>query len=189
MAAYYYLASSLPMLQLENEPPLTTEEFMSACGNWVSKSELATLERLGLVPSPELAAAGGMAEKWNDWETALRDQLVRTRAGRSADAIDKYVREGCDWYSEIERGIQEAFSRPNPLAREQAIDSLRWKQLDDLETGHQFDIDFLSIYKVKLMLMEKRAGRDAGRGRENLEKIVDEIYQTPEEFQIPADSE
>jgi hypothetical protein len=77
--------------------------------------------------------------------------------------------------SDIDRSIEEVLSVPNPAEREKMLDSLRWKALDDLEFGHNFDFDSLCIYKIKLMLLEKWVGKDQRKGLENLDAILNKI--------------
>jgi len=83
-----------------------------------------------------------------------------------------------DYFSEIDRGVQEAFSAKDPKLKEKILDNLRWKELDNLESGHQFDVTKLCIYKLRLMICEKWINRQIEKGETNLESIVEHFYNS-----------
>ena len=104
MAEYYYLVSSLPDVNWETEPLLRSERFLALCADWLSEAEKNTLEMLSLTPPaprdtsdyfadqsqlPLVSAA--VIKAWYSWETALRNRLVKQRAGAGQE-IDKMLR-------------------------------------------------------------------------------------------------
>lgn len=177
MSEYFYLVSSLPMLKQDEEPVISSDEFLEACSHWLPESEMSLLTQLDLVPdavSPP--SPGSAARKWSDWETCLRNLLAKTRAGKLNRDAANSMREENDFFSDIERGAQDAYSASNPLEREKILDKLRWTQLEDLESGHHFDFDKLCIYRIKLLLREKWTARKKEQGEENLNGIIEKIY-------------
>jgi hypothetical protein len=48
-----------------------------------------------------------------------------------------------------------AILNASPLDAEKALDETRWKALDELATGHYFDLDFLISYALKLRILER----------------------------------
>ena len=58
------------------------------------------------------------------------------------------------------------------------LDLLRWRFLEEMETGHMFDFDGLCIYKLKLSLLEKYRYRKAELGKDNfnlaLKRVINE---------------
>lgn len=183
MSKYYYLVSTLPMLrwftvnhhEWNENIPFSSDDFMARCSGWLSESEFRRLNKLSLIPSEDISSpAGYSAEKWYVWETCLRNKIVKFRVLSSEKDAEKNIRTESDCFSEIDRGVQEAFTASDPIKREKALDLLRWNMLEDIESGHHFDFDKLCVYKLKLMLREKWIGRDEKKGSENLEYILDE---------------
>jgi hypothetical protein len=177
MSEYFYLVSSLPMLKQDEESAISSEEFLDACSQWLKPGELSLIKQLNLAPIANSALSpASAAGKWNNWETCLRNFMTRTRAGKLNRDTANSLREEKDFFSEIERGAQDAFSAPNPLEREKMLDKLRWTQLEDLESGHHFDFDKLCIYRIKLLLREKWTNRKKEQGEENLNGVVEKVY-------------
>ena len=171
MAQFYYLISSLPMLTLDEKPSIDSAKFLDSCNGFVLPEELETLSDLALHPSDSNSC--NVIEEWSNWETLLRNQLVLKRAKQGSE---KYLHEEHDTFSEIVKGVQEAYLKADPLEREDYLDQLRWTRLEDLEVGHEFDFRKLCIYKIKLMLCEKRINRSREKGSENYDDIINTIY-------------
>ena len=60
----------------------------------------------------------------------------------------------------------------DPAERERAVDMLRWRMLDELTWGNEFDFDHICAYRIKLRLAEKYRGRDAKSGRKSFDAAV-----------------
>lgn len=196
MKEYYYLISSLPTLSLDEtnkKLKIDVDEFSQQCLANVSEDELKLIEQISLIPSSTMIEGDddgefltnvnnstsvdtSVAEKWYKWEICLRNAIAKKRAPRSRDLSDILQTE-YDFYSEIERCIQNAYSTNNPLERENMFDKLRWAFLDELENEHQFDFGFLCIYKIKLLLVLKRLQRDESVAYECLESVVENLQE------------
>jgi hypothetical protein len=182
MTQYYYLISSLPMLRQGEEPLFDHYQFLEDCRNWLGKTEFSILEKLSLLPTESSAASGNsLAAAWYRWETCLRNRIARTRKSAFTAEAEDYTLPEEDFFSEVERGVQDAFALSNPLEREKLLDALRWTLIENLEAGHIFDFDRLCAYKLKLMLVEKWQGREQEKGVAGLDKVVDEIYITQDQ--------
>ena len=171
MAQFYYLISSLPMLSLDETPSIDSAKFLDSCDGFVLPEELETLTELALHPSDP--PSDNILEEWSNWETLLRNQLVLKRSKQGGE---KYLHEENGTFSEILKGVQEAYLKADPLEREDYLDQLRWARLEDLEVGHEFDFRKLCIYKIKLMLCEKRMNRGKEKGSTNYDDIINTIY-------------
>ncbi len=171
--AYYYILSSLPMLRKEGPPPISSDFFLYSCAQMVPEKTVKQLSGLKLLPEKENPfGRSSSAVKWYQWETDMRIKLAKFRAvslGR-----EQKNSQGSE-FSDIDRSIEEILSVPNPAEREKMLDGLRWKALEDLEFGHNFDFDSLCIYKIKLMLLEKWVGKDQRKGLENLDATLNRI--------------
>jgi len=94
-------------------------------------------------------------KKWRVFDTALRNELVKIRASRKQVDPLKYTRG--DGYIEpyITRVAMNAYRTPSILEAEKTLDQERWRMLDELATGHYFDLDFLITYALKLLILER----------------------------------
>jgi uncharacterized protein DUF2764 len=178
MAAFYYLVSSLPMLFPGEAPLMSAEEFMLTCTDFLSVIEMDKLRALSLIPPEDYTEFTNPATvDWYDWETCFRNALVHLRGKEKGTEIEKFLREERDFFSEIEKGVVEAFNKSTPLEMEDTLDKLRWDKLNDMEVGHMFDFEKLCIYKLKLMLCEKQTLLNKTKGSDNFDMIVEHIYK------------
>jgi hypothetical protein len=89
-------------------------------------------------------------------------------------APDPYIREGIPVLGP-EAIARNAFHQESPLAGELMIQRGRWGILDELEFGHYFDLERLIVYKLKLEILENKAGIRIPEGKEIYLKIVNNI--------------
>ncbi|MCX5666448.1 MAG: DUF2764 family protein [Candidatus Omnitrophica bacterium] len=147
MSGYYiYLISSLPVLHFGTKPPFGMEKFFSMCAGLISSDDLEALKS-SLKDDGE--------DRYHDFETALRNELVKIRAQRKHLDASKYLRRdgyADGWISHIASG---AYRNPSVIDREKMLDLDRWRFLDELSIGHYFDMDILMIYARKLSILEK----------------------------------
>lgn len=170
--SHYYLASSLLPLRWGSRPPLSSADFLAQCEGQLSAGELAALRAVTLHPPAEREPRGAEA-RWHDWDGYVRNLLAAARAARLRRDPAPMLRPERDVFPGDRREIEELLANDNPLERERALDQLRWRQLEDLEGGHLFDSDRLTIYRLKLLLLEKWAGFDAETGENNWAELVE----------------
>ncbi len=147
MSGYYtYLLSSLPMLHFGARPPFGMENFFSMCKELVSPEDLKALKS---------SLTDGADGPYQDFETALRNELVKIRAHRKHLDASVFLRRDGDadqWISHIAAG---ACRNQSVMDAERMLDLDRWRFLDELSTGHYFDIEALMIYARKLSILER----------------------------------
>ncbi len=147
MSGYYiYLISSLPMLHFGAKPPFSTEKFFSVCAELISPEDLEALKN-------SLKDEG--ESRYHDFETALRNELVKIRAQRKHLDASKFLRRdgyADQWISHIAAG---ACRNSSVMDAERMLDLDRWRFLDELSMGHYFDIELLMVYARKLSILEK----------------------------------
>lgn len=149
MPAYYtYLISSLPSLVFGGEPPFSFAEFLALCRPLITEKDFDILREPSETSRPTL-------EKWREFDTTLRNELVKVRASRKKIDPAKYLqRDGfVDPY--ISHAAINAYRNPSLLEGETMLDQARWRRLDELCAGHYFDLDFLIIYAHKLRILER----------------------------------
>ena len=200
MKEYYYLISSLPTLSLDDsnkKAKITIAEFNDLCASNIAPDEHKLIEQISLIPKSIMIEGDDEGEyltnthyetnidvsvvsAWYKWEMCLRNAIARKRAPRNRDLNDLLQVE-YDFYSEIDRCVQNAYSLTNPLERENLFDNLRWDFLNKLENEHLYDFGYLCIYKVKLLLFNKRLERDVDVAYECLETVVKNLQNDLEE--------
>jgi hypothetical protein len=153
---YIYLISSLPMLGFGIKPPFSYQKFLELCEGKVSDEDMDILKKASLSGEyPYKDTRITTLERWRIFDTALRNELVRIRAGRLQRDPEKYLRQ--DGYADpsVARIAVNAHRNPAILEAEKLLDEERWRMLDELCLGHYFDIDFLVIYALKLLMLER----------------------------------
>jgi len=141
------------MLHFSAPPPFAFDKFLSGCEELIGPQEAAIIRCLR--EPGTAAAARPIIAKWIDFETMLRNELVKIRAGRKKIEPAKYLRP--DGYSgpTLYHVALAAHRNPSPLEGEKILDRERWNFLDELCIGHYFDLDFLIIYAYKLLILER----------------------------------
>ncbi|MDD3886580.1 MAG: DUF2764 family protein [Victivallaceae bacterium] len=170
---YYFLCASLPTPVFGVESRLTRAAFDRCCEAAMEPEDFAKLTsgRLAAPRSPDCAS--GQYGIYGEY--AKFEQYLRTRiAERRLNGGDEKLPTPIEFYGEIDRGLAQLAQEP-PAERERMIDLLRWKRLDELEAGHEFDLDKLCVLRLKFELLDKYRNRDAAAGRENFNAAVDRI--------------
>jgi len=149
MPAYYtYLISSLPSLVFGSEPPFLFAEFLGLCQSFIPQADFNILQGSSGSNQPAL-------RKWLEFDTTLRNELVKIRAARKKIDPEKYLRRDGFVDPYIAHSAINAYRNPSPLEGQRLLDYARWCLLDELCVGHYFDLDFLIIYAHKLLILER----------------------------------
>jgi len=157
MAAYYtYLISSLPTLSFSNKMPFSLEEFFVKCRNLIPESERQLLSGTCCKDtySSDVAAIDTL-KKWVNFEAALRNELVRSRAARKKIDPLKFIHLPDYPQAYISHVALAAYRSTSILEAEKILDQARWDFLESLSFGHYFDFDYLIIYTLKLKILER----------------------------------
>lgn len=170
MTQYYYLVASLPMLFFDGAPPFSSAAWLESCREQIPPDEHARLSRVdfdALDPRP------GDPDIWlayASWETALRDELAIQRAQRLGVNAEPFLRPA-PFCAGLPAVVKEALAAGTPKTVEIALDRRRWSRLEELESGTQFDLGRLVVYRLKLLLLERK---DRWRGQPGREAFVTE---------------
>jgi hypothetical protein len=157
MPAYYtYFISSLPMLHFGAKPPFSFEKFLGDCAEFILDGDSALLKKLPVtVDEYDKRLNNATIEKWLEFDTTLRNELVKIRAQMKKIEPEKFLRPGAIFNPAISHTVMTAHRNPAILEAEEILDETRWGALDELSFGHYFDIDFLIIYAYKLKILER----------------------------------
>jgi len=157
MADFYpYLIASLPLLHFGMKPPFSFERFLEVCYPFIPKKDVQLLRSL---PQPEQYSEKGTKHpvilKWIEFDIALRNELVRIRAVKKHREPVMYLRPDSFRVSSPAPAIMAATTNTSVLDAEKTLDETRWKVLDELATGHYFDLAVLITYAYKLLILQR----------------------------------
>lgn len=187
MAQYYYTVASLPLLFLDTEQFPKIEGFLASVQEAAPKGDFAIISSATLYPSKN--PLHPIIEKWWQFESSLRNELVKLRASRLSVDGAPYLVNTVPPYNLIDliNLAREAFLEESPLVGEGILDRGRWAYLDELEFGHYFDLEKLIVYYLKLQILERKALFCRERGLESMQKTYDGIL-TYDGFLKPVQS-
>ncbi|MBF0198624.1 MAG: DUF2764 family protein [Planctomycetes bacterium] len=152
--SFYYFISSLPEIRLGEKPLVSSSEFLSSCEEQLSLDQFQLISELGTLPKSAYDQRSDLLGKWNQYDTSLRNAIVKLRAGKYNTDPQAFLAEEIEVFGNIDNQVLEAQKR-GPLLGEEHLDQLRWQFLDNLLVGHQFDFDVLVAYRLKLLIAEK----------------------------------
>ncbi len=170
MTQYYYLVASLPMLFLDGAPPFSSATWLESCREQLAAPDHALLARVSFAALDHDDADPGVWRAYASWETALRNELARQRAQRLGVSAEPFLRPA-PFFAGLPAVVKEVLTAGTPKAVEIALDRQRWSRLEELEAGTQFDLGRLVVYRLKLLLLERK---DRWRGQPGREAFVQE---------------
>lgn len=166
--AYYYLLSSLPMLQSDGDMPLSYDQFLDLCRDTVPGTKYEMLKELTLS-----STEGPLVSKWAEFYSIFKEELTyqrNVRLGRSAQPPT--IRE-----DRISKLVAAAMSHPNPLAAEQMLLAFQFEKLDELIGTHYFDDSALMGYGLKLRLLQRKNSFQPQTGKAEFDRILHTLQQ------------
>lgn len=165
MTQYYYLVASLPMLHPGAPPPLDSPAFLELCREQASADDHALLARISLEALEFLPGDPAAWREYASWETALRDELAVQRGQRLGLDPEPFLRPA-PFVAGLSAVARDALGAGTPGEIEAALDRRRWSRLDEIETGTRFGLGNLVVYRLKLLLLERRQRFQPEPGRQ-----------------------
>ncbi len=171
MDKYYYLTCSLPLLKFPEAPLITRADFMAEAEKWLSEKDLIILFKADINNFPGVENDTYLLKRLKDFEYYLRGQLVSYRRAKRENP--GYKLRVSEWeLNKIKRDLSGIIQESsNSLEIEKKLLFLRWTFLDEEESGHFFDLDFLIIYRLKLQILERLAGFNKEKGKKRFEVL------------------
>jgi hypothetical protein len=178
LSQYYYTVASLPMLQYDSESIFSIEHFHDMCARELTESDLTLIKKISLVPEgKEDILFSPTLDCYYMWERNLRNNLVRLRAHEKGVDEQTYLRPVEETRGPL-RVAQQAFQQESPFAAEHILNKARWELFDQLEEGHYFDIDYLIVYKLRLLIIWRKVAFKKEKGEASYNKIIQHFQQT-----------
>ena len=168
MSSYYYLLSSLPLLQADGEMPFSYDTFLGMCRGNVKEEQYQVLEKLTVN-----ANEGPFITQWAKFYGVLNDELIYQRMVR----LGKPCQVPANRDDAAIRTVTAAMNEKNPLEAEKMLLTLQFEKLDELVNMHFFDGSALLGYALKLKLLERKTVFRKKEGREELDRIVDGLQK------------
>ncbi len=165
---YYYLIASLPSLTLDAEAPLAPATLRTLAAEHLEPQDLAEFDAV-------LHGGGrsAFARAWLAFDTQVRNGIAKVRAARLNVDVAPFLRPVDGFDLTLTQQIQSAMTASDPLARERALDALRWRWLDDTVLSAPFSFDAVLAYALKLDMTARGATRTDAQGRARLTQQVD----------------
>ena len=177
---YFALKASLPYLKFGETPFLSRKKFLEYCEAFLGEKELAFLQDLSLSATENIPEKDCAEARFSSFEIALCNLIAVMRAKKKGVKADSFLRKnpgresGRDM-SNIAALLQNA---SDALEREKILDKARWAYLDEMELDHYADLDALSIYCRKLLILEKWAQYQKEKAEKNLEETVSSVEKS-----------
>ena len=184
MVEYYYMLSSLPMLNFYGKPPLPYPEFVERCTLWLSSRDLLQLRlaRIDIEDIPPEKVTGDFLNCWISFENTLRNELVKIRSKALQIPEEKYLRSESAFDPGARPLVHQAIDEPSPHKAEIELLKIRWDFLTHYEAGHYFDLTALIIYGLKLQLLGRIQTFEKATGQQILEQLVALVHSAAQDI-------
>lgn len=171
MSCPAYLMASLPMLELGDVPPLSMAEFRGRCEGVLDQSELVALDALisgcvGEDIDDEFVTA------YQSREIQMKNVSGKLRAQAWGPDVRFTERSFSGYDVTFAKMIQDAFSKSNPMEKEQDIDRARFFLVDSLAGVGEGTVKHVYAYAIKLQICERWARLSEKAGDEAVINVI-----------------
>ncbi|MDR1931252.1 MAG: hypothetical protein LBQ57_00375 [Spirochaetales bacterium] len=174
MGGYFYTVAALPYLTFDSASTIPEDDFLFLCQNSVSAGDWNILKEARFHSPPGLKTGNATLDGWTAGEQSLRAELAKLRAAKKGLETESYNRYGA--YSQsILDAARKAFNEESPLEAEAVILRALWSLLDELETGHLFDVDKLITYYLRMQIVKLKNKRNKTDGEKNFSILYETI--------------
>lgn len=168
--AYYSLVASLPSLQIGDEPPFTTEEYVENASQWVTERETEILRKV-LLQEPDIAPCP-LCKVIYDLESQIRNAVAKHRGQKLGVDYKEYLHPHDGFVGEIEAFVGDAFAQTDPVELEQHLDRGRWNLAEQLVGQNPFGFEKVLAYGIQLKIVERWNRMDVSVGKQNIEAVI-----------------
>ena len=168
--AYYSLVASLPSLQIGDEPPFTTEDYVENASQWVTERETEILRKV-LLQEPDIAPCP-LCKVIYDLESQIRNAVAKHRGQKLGVDFKEYLQPHDGFVGEIEAFVSDAFAQTDPVELEQHLDRGRWNLAEQLVGQNPFGFEKVLAYGIQLKIVERWNRMDVSVGKQNIEAVI-----------------
>ena len=143
------------MLHFTMKPPFPFGKLLQACQDLISGGDINILKAASISGEYGQRSSQLTLKRWQNFDTALRNELVKIRAARRHVDFLNYIRESEYEDFSLVHIAMNAYRNPSILEGERMLDRERWHFLEKSALGHYFDLDFLIIYALKLLILDR----------------------------------
>jgi hypothetical protein len=108
---------------------------------------------------------------WREQNTLIQNAIAKNRARKGARVFQPVLTTHENF--EINKAVAAAFELPDPLARDTALERLRWDVAETLQGLDPMARDVVFAYAVKLRMCLRRAAMTQEAGLALATKILD----------------
>jgi Protein of unknown function (DUF2764) len=171
---YYYLVASLPMLQFGMKPPFSYPGFLEACSSELNQDDRDILANISITLW-ESDSYSDVLKEWKKFDRSLKNELVRTRAVKRGKDPNKYLCGSDSPDPFIAPLAHWATNQDSPMEAELYLDKIRWGKIEEIKTGHYFDMECLVAYGLQLRILERWDRINSGDSMNILERLAGKI--------------
>lgn len=171
MDRYYYLVAQLPALDFEKKSSMTMEYFLEQAEKWMNKNNFKKLRKIDLEDTSLKKKNFKSYRDFQKFEYRFRKELADYRKSILQDKERKKF-----------SFPQELIKEGDPLSIEKKILRYKWDFINDLAKQHDFDIDAVILYYLKLQIKKKLSAFNKEKGSEIFHKTVNEISDRKEKL-------
>ena len=182
MGQYYYTVSSLPMLKYDEPEGMKYEDYLEDCHKWLKPMEWDILRSSLINPETEREFPG-IAEDYRKWEISLRNELIGLRSSALGLEGEAYKVPG-EALADTAALATAAFKEESPMVAEDILNRGRWEYIENLKTGHFFDLEFLVLYSLQLQILERKRCFDEEIGYSRYQEIYNNILSGTEDIAV-----
>ncbi|MCX5656930.1 MAG: DUF2764 family protein [Candidatus Omnitrophica bacterium] len=147
------MISSLPMLHFGMKPPFSLERFKELCRRLIPEKDLEVIDFALQKEIHYYKEMPHVLKEWVAFDTTLKNELVKIRAGHRKEDPSRYTRESGSVEISLMHLISNATRNPSLIESERMLDMEKWRKLEELSLGHYFDLEILVIYALKLGIL------------------------------------
>lgn len=166
MDKYYYLVSQLPFLRFNEKTYITRDYLLGEAKKWLNPSDFLIFSGVDINSFSDSYGDPKVLRDYKKFERNMRNEILLLRKGLRANGEHK-----------VSDVLQEIVNQGNPLEIEKKLLYLRWRFIEELESGHYFDLDFIILYSLKVQILRRLFVFDKEKGIKKFEAACRVSYE------------
>ena len=150
---YYYFAASLPLLEFDKDPPLTSEEYLNDCQRLLTQEDFEVLRSI-LADEEDIYSEREVARKIAQFNRDFRNEVAWFRAERAKQDPADHLRGSRSGNLRLVELVNQAAKASHLLEGEKILARAQWREWGNFEVGRFFSLEYFIIYGLKLQLLE-----------------------------------